>query len=483
MLLAVAAAAALAADPANLNGPYLVSPTPNGAKAQPKFASSFAAYGKGVKYFDAYSAPFETLYSQVWWAGLPPLPLPKEVVDEFEGGKVMAVVGFEVDQVIRGPDGVDTSVPISAAYNHHYSGTLNNGHKSRLEKLRAGDPRISELERDMGHGAGFEPYRAVEHAPGVELGPGRGKAPTSLILGGGNGGEYRKSFHGYAPGYAQIIESPSEIQITPMQIDTWHRDAMNISANSPFVSGPVPRNSLSPTTGPDAQYSGLLECPLTTRITKDIDSGYDVMGGGHCPHQIQTAAECFSAVTKALGPALAKDARHTIVDTPATQVRGCSVARNGSHGLEILFNTAAVSNVSCGSQVARMSGSSTAPSLITVRVSHDLRASTTTITLVGPAAVWYGVGFGLSVMKGSWAVIVEGNGTVSERLLGDHVVGEQLPPSITVRSNTVQSGNRTVVLTRPMHGPHFSFSAAGAVLPLINAIGSGPALACESLSP
>jgi|EP01047_Picozoa_sp_COSAG01_P027042 hypothetical protein len=223
MLFAVAAAAVLATPPANLNGPYEISPTPRGARSQPDFAKSFAAYGKGVKYFDAYSAPFETLYSQVWWAGLAPLPLPKHVVEEFEGGKIMAVVGFEVDQVIRGSDGADDlSVPITAAYNHHYSGTLNNGRKSLLEKLRAGDRRIEDLQRSMGHGAGFEPYLPVEHTPGVELHQEESnltarRAPTSLILGGGNGGEYRKTFHGYAPGYAQIIESPSEIQITPMQ--------------------------------------------------------------------------------------------------------------------------------------------------------------------------------------------------------------------------------------------------------------------------
>ena len=41
----------------------------------------------------------------------------------------------------------------------------------------------------------------------------------------------------YAPSYAQIIESPTEMQITPMQIDTWNRDKMNLSTNSPFVSG------------------------------------------------------------------------------------------------------------------------------------------------------------------------------------------------------------------------------------------------------
>jgi hypothetical protein len=30
----------------------------------------------------------------------------------------------------------------------------------------------------------------------------------------------------------------------------------------------VPKNSLAPTAGPDSIYSGLLECPLTTRIKK-----------------------------------------------------------------------------------------------------------------------------------------------------------------------------------------------------------------------
>ena len=73
------------------------------------------------------------------------------------------------------------------------------------------------MERASGHKVGSSPYIAVEHTVGV------GGAPTNLRLGGGNGGEYRKTFHGYAPSYAQIIESPTEMQITPMQIDTWNR--------------------------------------------------------------------------------------------------------------------------------------------------------------------------------------------------------------------------------------------------------------------
>ena len=36
----------------------------------------------------------------------------------------------------------------------------------------------------------------------------------------GNGGEYRKSYHGYPAGFAQLIESPTHFHIQPMQIDT-----------------------------------------------------------------------------------------------------------------------------------------------------------------------------------------------------------------------------------------------------------------------
>lgn len=49
---------------------------------------------------------------------------------------------------------------------------------------------------------------------------GIGSLPSFQRFGGANGGEFRKSFHGYAPPFAQLIRSPKTIQITPMQIDT-----------------------------------------------------------------------------------------------------------------------------------------------------------------------------------------------------------------------------------------------------------------------
>ena len=75
----------------------------------------------------------------------------------------------------------------------------------------------------------------------------------------------------YAPPFAQLVESPTAVNGIAMQIDTWNRDKMNLTG-SPFVPGPHPRNSLAPTTGPDAIYSGtllrvaraMLDCLLLT---------------------------------------------------------------------------------------------------------------------------------------------------------------------------------------------------------------------------
>ena len=76
----------------------------------------------------------------------------------------------------------------------------------------------------------------------------------------GNGGEYRKTLHIAPPGFAQLVESPTVLSGSPMQIDTWNRDKMKIDGSSKFAPGIAPPHSLAPTTGPDAVYSGLLEC-------------------------------------------------------------------------------------------------------------------------------------------------------------------------------------------------------------------------------
>ena len=60
--------------------------------------------------------PITSTYGEVFWTSLPEVQLPQEIVQRFKG-KGMAVVGFEVDQVRKTPEG-DVSLPINLAYNH-----------------------------------------------------------------------------------------------------------------------------------------------------------------------------------------------------------------------------------------------------------------------------------------------------------------------------------------------------------------------------
>merc|ERR1719247_2421923 len=99
----------LAAATENLNGPYLLSPTPKGRVD--KYPARYADYPGGAESFDVYSEPVKSLYSQVYWKTQPPVPLPEEVVKRLDG-QAIAVVGFELNQVRRTPDG-DIPVPIN----------------------------------------------------------------------------------------------------------------------------------------------------------------------------------------------------------------------------------------------------------------------------------------------------------------------------------------------------------------------------------
>jgi hypothetical protein len=145
-----------------------------------------------------YSPTIKSLYSQVFWKGLPPVAIPAEIVKRFDG-KAMAVVGFEVDQVRRTPQG-DVSVPINIAYNHHFESNMV-GKKARFQKVTLNgpdDPRVVEHRARMGHGMPSDTGEAwvVEELEA----PSRPGVATNQGFGAANGGEYRMSFHGYAPG-------------------------------------------------------------------------------------------------------------------------------------------------------------------------------------------------------------------------------------------------------------------------------------------
>ena len=132
----------------NMNGDYVFSQTPGGTPG--KFPKKFSDYPGGVEMHDAYSPPMTTRYSQVWWSPLAPTPFPDAMVKKY-AGKKMAIVGWEIDQVMRTPQG-DISVPISAHYNHHYvAQVIGAGSQFTKAKLSPGDPRAAELKA-MSHG-------------------------------------------------------------------------------------------------------------------------------------------------------------------------------------------------------------------------------------------------------------------------------------------------------------------------------------------
>jgi hypothetical protein len=131
------------------------------------------------------------------------------------------VVGFEADQVRKGAgaNGEDVSVPINVAYNHHYAATLL-GEGSRMERVRYDpkDPRTTLFTPEPGWD-----FIPVEHTPSPN------GLPTNVWAGYSNGGEFRKTYKGLAPPYAQVLESPTSFSFQPMQIDTWNRDKMNLT--------------------------------------------------------------------------------------------------------------------------------------------------------------------------------------------------------------------------------------------------------------
>merc|ERR1719414_1300819 len=132
----------------NMNGEYLLS------NANPSASGEWNSdYGKfeNVEYFDVYSPPISTKYSEVYWTMMDPVPLDKDLVSRF-AGKTMAIVGYETDQVIVREGKPDVSVPITHAYNHHYEAYLS-GSLSEMRKV-VGEDAMAARETGMNnHGA------------------------------------------------------------------------------------------------------------------------------------------------------------------------------------------------------------------------------------------------------------------------------------------------------------------------------------------
>eukprot|EP00501_MAST-03F_sp_TOSAG23-6_P000551 GSMAST32.ASY1.ANO1.572.1 assembled CDS len=405
-----------------MNGNYVISNEASGGNFSSNYSDN---YGGTAEYFDAYSPLISTRYGEVYWTMMDPVPLDKALVERFKG-KTMAIVGYEQDQVYHTPGKEDTSVPIFFAYNHHYEAYLEGVHST--VELRAATPKESRAMHNK------EVIWALRDKSTPPPPPKIPNIPTGQFFSEGNGGESRKSFHGYPDGYAQLIQSPTTFKIQPMQIDTWNR---NTTLADGFISGPVPKASCAPE---HSVYSGLLECPCTDRIIKESIPQYQSLAHGSCCSLHAEKSENFVTTYTAS------------------------------------FNT--LPNGQSGSSYTK-----------TTDVKKKPVDQAVEITISGPVGVWFGVGLGASEMSSlPNAIIVDGSGIVTERKLGNHDGGSLISTQVKVISNTVHNNIRTVTMTRAIVGAtteHYTFkpnTANGLVIPFISAVGNGSTFAFHKSS-
>ena len=416
----------------------------NGPYPPPINAPTFPPIHRG-KYFDVYGHWIENRYSEVFWTAQPAVPLPADVIARFKN-KAISFTGFEVDVVSGGEDVSEPewSVPEFQVYNHHYCATIT-GEAAKMTKVGSrGQDSLLRDEDQRTRRRGFEVH-PPEWEPrdiDVDINTSPSTIPTAQNFWQGNGGEHRKSFKFLPQGTGQLIYSPTSFILQPMLINTnYQSNKTNQTARQLFHQAPMPAESLSPK---GAMYSGLMECPCTTRTVRII-TGYQTQSKGTCAKNMTVAnsKECFNAVADLVSDVVSNVTEST---NTAGAPSGCYILSH-SNGNEAHFNAMSNATSTCGDTSGRPIRSMGSADSI----SHDLKIhldlngnnKNATITLTGPSNVWFGVGFNASAMADQpYTITVEGE-TITERKLANHMPGSPLSPSITVISNTVGPGKRT----------------------------------------
>jgi len=477
----------------NMNGKYSVASVD---KQNVPFNDDYAS--KGHDYFDVWAPEIATTYGENFWTSQGDNPLPESIVKRF-AGKVMAITGYEQDQVMVDPVGQpgvhperDVSVPINWAYNHHYMMWMTGEHAQMVE-VDADPNDVSS------HGA---PTKWVARDKPSAASRANAVAPTSQLFSEGNGGESRKSFHGYPDGYAQLIDSPKTWRLIPMQIDTRRRDCgvtpdavHNCTRFEPWIE---PRQARYGRSAAGANYSGILECPCNSRFggdpafypqaqTKHTEHHYATVPHGACSagQSIGTAAACFAA-GRELGIE-SSALRNLTLSDPAFPA-GCFLTSSSGGPVSVTFNDAPASKATCPA-AQRRQGKAT--SLVNVSLELTLDASLpgglVTMKISGPASGWFGVGLdALNMADSPYTIVTNASGAFEQKIgtcgsEAEHCAGDRLASSITLVSNTAAEGVRTVVVTRPFKGltpKHYTFDESRiGTLPFITAIGTSQVFA------
>ena len=119
------------------------------------------------------------------------------------------------------------------------------------------------------------------------------------------------------------------------------------------------------------------------------------------------------------------------------------------------------------------SGTTSLGSSMALNVTMNTTTDSLEIELSGPSSGYFSVGFGGTGMNGTYILLVNSNGTMAERKLGQYSGGSVLTPSIAYSAVTAGS-IRTAYIERSRIGAstnHYTFPATGGSIPLIWAKG------------
>eukprot|EP01084_Bolivina_argentea_P258907 436667_1 len=373
----------------NMNGLYNVA---SGAKQNVPFNTDYST--KNMEYFDVWAPEIATHYGDVFWHDQHDQPLPDHIVKRF-AGKVIAITGYEQDQVMVLPPGQpgvnpsqDISVPINWAYNHHYLMWMVGNYSQCNIIQKPGHEKWYNHEYAYESECKDLPSANYRDDPSI---------PTWQFFSEGNGGESRKSYHGYPSGYAQLVDSPQTWRMRNMQIDTRNRECgasiNDINNCTQFIPGPEPKSSRYGRGIPKGtNYSGLLECPCNGNfggdplfygndtLTKTFVHNYATLQSIQCPsgESVTSANECFDAVENMFGFVPdTKIINQTVSDKSSIPI-GCSIS-NESNIIYAIWNSVLNSEKQC-SVYDKMYGNTVSD--VGVSVSLELDSNIGNITFV-----------------------------------------------------------------------------------------------------
>lgn len=118
-------------------------------------------------------------------------------------------------------------------------------------------------------------------------------------------------------------------------------------------------------------------------------------------------------------------------------------------------------------------GSTQLGTTMSLDITLNTNTDSVSMEFSGPSSGYYAVGFGGTGMTNTYTVVVNSNGTVQERKLGNHQGGNVLSASVAYNA-VVAGGVRTAYIERARAGAsgnHYTFSSNGGAINLIWAKG------------